>query len=386
MTTGRKLSTRTLLVLALFSLLPAQAVAVAQSGPVADAKAKKIDELMTLYHSLGQFNGSVLVAEKSRVIFKKGYGMANMEWNIPNAPDTRFRLGSITKQFTSMLIMQLVDQGKIKLDGKITEYLPDYRKETGDRVTVHHLLAHTSGIPSYTSQPGFFPNVSRNPYKVDDFVKTHTSGDLAFEPGSKFVYNNSGYFLLGAIIEKITGKTYEQALKENIFDPLGMKSSGYDHHETIMQKRATGYEKRQSGIITAPYLDMSIPYAAGSLYSTVEDLYLWDQALYTDKLVSAKSKELMFKPVLNNYAYGWAVPTAKIGNTQDTVSVVAHGGGINGFNTVITRQVDDRHLIVLLNNTGGTRLDEMTRAIMGILYDKTYDLPKPPAAPQPSKL
>ena len=141
--------------------------------------------------------------------------MANIEWGISNTPETKFRLGSITKQFTSMLILQLVDQGKIKLDGKLTDYLPDYRKDVGDKVTIHNLLTHTSGIPSYTDQPGFFENVSRNPYKVADFVKKYASGDLLFEPGSKFAYNNSGYFLLGAIIERVTGKPYEQVLRKH---------------------------------------------------------------------------------------------------------------------------------------------------------------------------
>jgi CubicO group peptidase (beta-lactamase class C family) len=163
-----------------------------------------------------------------------------MEWNIPNTPDTKFRLGSITKQFTATIILQLVEQGKIKLDGKLSDYLPDYRKDVGEKVTIHNLLTHTSGIPNYTSQPGFFENVSRNPYKVDEFVKKYASGDLEFAPGSKFLYDNSGYFLLGAIIEHVTGKPYEQVLKENIFDPVGMKNTGYDHHDTIIAKRATG--------------------------------------------------------------------------------------------------------------------------------------------------
>jgi CubicO group peptidase (beta-lactamase class C family) len=273
---------------------------VFQATALAQDKVTKIDQLVALHAKYGQFNGAVLVVDNGKVIYKKGFGLANMEWNIPNAPDTKFRLGSITKQFTATLILQLVEQGKIKLDGKLVDYLPDYRKDTGSKVTIHHLLSHTSGIPSYTALPGFFENVSRNPFTVDEFVKKYASGDLEFEPGTKFVYNNSGYFLLGAIIEKVTGKPYEQVIKQNIFDPLGMKNSGYDHWGTILNKRATGYTKTAAGYDTAPYLDMSIPYAAGSLYSTVEDLYLWDQALYGEKVLSAKSKELLFKPNLND--------------------------------------------------------------------------------------
>src|ERR1041385_1040776 len=196
------------LLIAVLSILAASANVLAQD------KAAKIDELMKVYNSYRQFNGAVLVAENGKVIFKKGYGMANMEWNIPVETDTKFRLGSITKQFTSMLIMQLVQEGKIKLDGKLTDYLTDYRKDTGDRITIHQLLNHTSGIPSYTGLPNFFQDISRNPYTVSDFVKKYASGDLEFEPGTKWNYNNSGYFLLGAIIERVSGKTYEQVLKD----------------------------------------------------------------------------------------------------------------------------------------------------------------------------
>lgn len=357
------------LLIAIAWLLAAQVSVAAQD------KAAKIDELMKVYNSYRQFNGAVLVAENGKVIFKKGYGMANMEWNIPVETDTKFRLGSITKQFTSMLILQLVQEGKIKIEGKLTDYLPDYRKDTGDRITIHQLLNHTSGIPSYTGLPNFFQEVSRNPYSVSDFVKKFASGDLEFEPGTKFSYNNSGYFLLGAIIERVTGKPYEQALKERILDPVGMKNTGYDHHATILAKRAAAYEKRPAGFVNAAYLDMSLPYAAGSLYSTVEDLYLWDQALYTDKLLSPQLKELMYKPGMSNYAYGWVVRKAPLGAQGEPVTIIEHGGGINGFNTVITRMPESKNLIVLLNNTGGTKLQDMTQRIAAILFGKPYKAP-----------
>src|SRR5437764_8034776 len=217
-----------------FALL---AVLAFQTSALAQDKAARIDQIISLYQKYSQFNGSALVADNGKIIYKNGSGLANMEWNMPNASDTKFRLGSVTKQFTATLILQLVEQGKIKLDGKLIDYLPDYRPDTGARVTIHNLLSHTSGIPSYTSLPGFFQDVSRNPFKVDDFIKKYASGDLEFEPGVRFVYSNSGYFLLGAIIEKVTGKPYEQALRENIFDPLGMKNTGYDHWGAIIEKR-----------------------------------------------------------------------------------------------------------------------------------------------------
>jgi len=350
-------------------LLVSHQVALAQDH------AAKIQELLALAHKYRQFNGSALVAENGKVTYKGAFGMANMEWNIPNTPDTKFRLGSITKQFTATAILQLVEQGKIKLDAKLSDYLPEYRKDVGDKVTIHHLLTHTSGIPSYTGQPGFFENVSRNPYKADDFVKKYASGNLEFEPGSKYSYNNSGYFLLGAIIERVTGKPYELVLKENIFDPLGMKNTGYDHHATIIPKRATGYSKTPDGYTNAPYLDMSIPYAAGSLYSTVEDLYLWDQALYTDKVLSAQSKALMYKPFLENYAYGWVVMNASFKQNDQPVQVIRHGGGINGFSTTIVRFPKEKNLIVMLDNTG-ENVDRLSDSIAKILYNQPYDQPK----------
>ncbi|MBD2753469.1 serine hydrolase [Spirosoma validum] len=347
----------------------------------AQTKAEKIDALVRQYVSNRQFNGSILVADKGKVILKKGYGMANMEWNIPNTASTKFRLGSITKQFTSMLIMQLVEQGKLKLDGKITDYLPDYPKATGSKITIHHLLTHTSGIPSYTSFPKFFETMSRDPYTPDAFVKKFSDLPLEFEPGSRFSYDNSGYFLLGVIIEKVTGKPYADVLKEAIFDPLAMKDTGYDLAGPIISKRASGYEKRSEGYVNAPYLDMSIPYAAGSLYSTVEDLYHWDQALYTDKLLAdSASKTTMYTPFLNHYAYGWGVGNIAVGQLKDSLLLIEHSGGINGFNTLISRIPADKRLVVLLNNTGGAPLSAIRKNILSILYNQPVEPSKKPIA------
>lgn len=368
---------RSLIVCAMI-LAALQSPGFAQS-PV--QKAARIDEVMTIANKYRLFNGSVLVAENGKVIYKKGFGLANMEWNIPNAPETRFRLGSITKQFTAALILQLVDQGKVKVDGKLSDYLPSYRKDIGEKVTVHQLLNHTSGIPSYTGLPGFMRDVSRNPFTVDEFVAKYASNELEFEPGSKFSYNNSGYFLLGAIIEKVTGKPYATVLKEQVLDPLGMKNTGYDVYGTIIQKRAAGYQKTPDGYINAPYLDMSIPYAAGSLYSTVEDLYLWDQALYTDRVVSATSKALMYKPNLSDYAYGWTITKTSFGAGVENSPVITHTGGINGFNTVIARFPAQKHLVVLLDNTSqGGALGGIQREIVNILYGQPYEMPRMPLA------
>ena len=366
---------RHILILGILLLLSSINVCLGQT------KAAEVEALITQYHTQAHFNGSALIATNGKVIYKGGAGMANMEWDIPNRADTKHRLGSITKQFTAMLILQLVAEGAIELEKPITTYLPDYPAATGGRITIHHLLTHTSGIPNYTAFPDFFAEQSRDPYTPTEFVQEFADKELDFTPGEKFNYSNSGYFLLGVLLEELSGKSYEELLREKIFAPLRMEDTGYDNHQAILKKRATGYEREGMGYSTAAYLDMSIPYAAGSMYSTVEDLLIWDQALYTDKLLPEELMERYFQPATeafgdSHYAYGWMIGEENIGNTEEQLATISHGGGINGFNTYISRATEDRSLVVLLNNTGGAPLGEMTQAIRGILYDQPYDLPK----------
>ena len=344
------------------------------------SKADKIDKLLSTYSEYGQFNGTVLVAENGEVIYKKGFGLANMEWGIPNKPDTKFRLASITKQFTSMLIMQLVAENKLRLDVPISTYLPDYPKKTSDVVTIHHLLSHTSGIPNYTDFYSFRDKMGDS-HRPEQLVKIFTDSSLEFTPGERFQYSNSGYVLLGYIIEKITGKPYGEVLQNKIFGPLNMINSGYYTNNAVVKNKAAGYEKLGNKYENAAYLDMSFPFSAGGIYSTVEDLYLWDQALYTDKLLPNIYRDQLFKKHISTggetyYAYGWELGNLYVGNTNEQVETINHSGGINGFNTLITRIPTDKILIVLLNNTGGAPLDEMTRSINGILHNKPYNLPK----------
>ncbi|MEO7992586.1 MAG: serine hydrolase [Chryseolinea sp.] len=343
-------------------------------------KVEKLDKLISAYAEFGKFNGSVLVAEKGKVIYKKGFGLADMEWNIPNQSDTKHRLGSITKQFTSMLIMQLVEQGKLKLDVPISTYLPDYPKKNGDVITLHHLLTHSSGTPNMTNFPAFVKDIMRKSYSPVQLVNLFADSTLQFKPGERFDYSNSGYILLGYIIEKVSGKSYEQVLQENIFTPLKMSNTGYDHARPLLKNRARGYEKNGRVYVNADFIDMSVPYAAGSMYSTVEDLYLWDQALYGNQLLRKENMELLFTKHIasggGHYGYGWGVGEVRLGNTEERKETVGHGGGINGFNTQITRILSNKSFIVLLNNTGGAPLNEMTDAIAAIIYDKSYDLPK----------
>lgn len=348
------------------------------SAAIGQNTVDQIDKLMKTYHEYDQFNGSILVADNGNIIYSKGLGLANMEWNIPNASNTKHRLGSITKQFTAALILQLVEQEKIDLNAPITKYLDDYPKEQGDKITIHHLLTHSSGIPNYTSLKTF-QDIYRNPYTPKEFLTVFQDSILEFKPGEKFAYSNSGYFLLGAILEEVSGESYEALLHDNILKPLEMTATGYDHHDRILKNRATGYDREGKNYTNSKYLDMSLPYAAGSMYSTVEDLYTWDRALYTDKILTQKSRDLMFTMHIStgkaSYGYGWSIGKESLLN-RDSITVIEHGGGINGFNTLIYRIPQDNHAIILLNNTGRIELFDIAKELTKILYDLPFDMPK----------
>ena len=337
--------------------------------------AARMDLTVQPYVDQKQFMGSVLVARGDQVLFSKSYGSANLEWNIPNTPSTKFRLGSITKQFTSMAIMQLEDRGKLKVEDPIAKHLTDYPAEVGNKVTIHHLLTHTSGIPSYTDDPTFLAKRSILPLTIKEMIESFKDKPLEFEPGSKWKYDNSGYFLLGAIIEKASGMPYEKYLQESIFGPLGMKDSGYDRPGPILKNRASGYQPGPNGMTNAPYLDMGLPYAAGSLYSTVEDLFAWDQSLYTEKLVKKASLDRMMKAQMTvdqngSYGYGWMIATTK-GHKQ-----VAHGGGINGFATFIARFPEERAAFIYLRNVTSPLPQATNNDLTGTLFGESIEPPK----------
>lgn len=333
---------------------------------VGSDKSAALHRLCQATADTGLFCGAVLVADKGEIIYKKAFGLANREWDIPNATDTKFRLASVSKQFCSMVVMQLVQEGRIGLDDKITDHLPYYRKDTGGRITLHHLMSHQSGIKDFTASFDYRGTVSRLPSDKDEFIKTHCSGDLANEPGSIYSYCNAGYVILGRIIEKVTRKTFEQNIQQRIFEPLGMKNSGYDRNQYVLKKRAGGYTRGPFGYANADYMDMdSSPGAAGSLYSTVEDMFLWDRALYTDKLLDQEHRELMFTPNRDvpevkaaggrphsNYGYGWQIYTRAHPVTKRRTKVINHGGAIHGFRAMENRLVEDDAFVIVLCNQG----------------------------------
>ena len=353
--------------------LPLSQTAIAQATP------KQLETVAAAYAQAGQFNGTVLVADHGKIVFSKGYGLANREWNQPNAADTKFRLGSLTKQFTAMLVMQLVEKGQLRLDAHVSDYLPDYPKATGDKITLHQLLTHTAGVPSYTAQASY-ATASLLPTKPAAFVATFSGMSLDFEPGTSWKYSNSGYFLLGAIIEKVTGKAYEQVLAEQILKPLGMKNSGFDLAENILPHRAAGYDRTPDGLYNTTYVDMSVPYAAGALYSTVGDLYKWDQALYAAQLLSEAGKARMFKADRNHYAYGWLNMKVAVG--ADSVGVLAHSGHVNGFGTYLLRVPQNHQLVVVLDNEGGQHVQELSLDLLRVLHQQPTKGPQ--VAPKPS--
>jgi D-alanyl-D-alanine carboxypeptidase len=305
---------------------------------------KFIEEQMNKFHITGL---SLAVVKNGEIIKSRGYGLSNVEYHLPAREDSVYQLASVTKQFTATAIMVLVEQNKIDLDNKIAQYLTDLPLEW-QNVTVRHLLNHTSGIVNYTALPEFW---QRNLYSTskEEIVKLVTKYPLEFLPGDAFNYCNTGYVLLGMIIEKVSGQAYADFLKERIFTPLNMKDTRVNDLQPIIINRASGYIWN-SRVLNARYWDQSWAYGAGALISTVTDLAKWDAALYTEKIVTRKSLEQMWAQTkLNNgttvpYGFGWG--TGKINGHR----VVSHNGGIIGFCSNISRFLDDRITVIVLIN------------------------------------
>jgi CubicO group peptidase (beta-lactamase class C family) len=327
---------------------------------------QRMDQIAQSYVSNKQFMGSVLVARDNEVLLSKGYGSANLEWEIPNAPSTKFRLGSITKQFTAVSILLLEERGKLTLDDLVKKHLPD-APAAWDNVTIFHLLTHTSGIPSFTGFPDYRSTqaFATTPEKL---VARFRDRPLEFAPGERMNYSNSGYVFIGYLIERIAGESYESFLQKNVFTPLGMKDSGYDSNFAVIARRAVGYEPGPNGPAIAGFIHMSIPHAAGALYSTTEDLLRWEQGLFGGKVLSAASLQKMITPFKNNYALGVTVVS------EGGRKVIAHGGGIEGFNTALAYYPDDKLTVVVLGNLNGQAPDQIARQVAAVAHGETVTL------------
>ena len=327
-----------------------------------------IENAVRMRVSKGQFMGAVLVARGGRTLLSNGYGKANLEWQIPNSSHTRFRLGSVTKQFTAASILLLEERGKLKIVDPISRYMPD-APAAWKPITFFNLLTHTSGIPDLTTFPDF-DATEAHPTTPDELVGRFRDKPLEFPPGTAFKYSNSGYILLGYLLEKITGQTYRQFIQENIFGPLGMKNSGYDSNVEIVPQHAEGYASGKSGLTVAGYVDMSIPFAAGGLYSTTGDLLRWEEGLYGGKLLSAASLTKMMTPFKEDYGLGVAVDLDARGNR-----VIWHRGAIEGFSASLIYVPAEKLSVIVLSNIEGSAARDISDAILKITHHE-FIMPK----------
>ena len=337
---------------------------------------ENIDALLSRIYKAGEPGAALLVKKEGRILMRRGYGLADLELKVPVEPDMTFRIGSITKQFTAVGILMLKAEGKLALQDEITKFLPDYPSQ-GKTITIEHLLTHTSGIKSYTSMPEFF-SMMRKDMSVEKLIDVFKAQPMEFGPGEGWNYNNSGYILLGAVIEKVSGMTYADFIQKNIFDPLKMNGSYYGSATRIIPKRAEGYSSGKGGFANAAFLSMTLPYAAGSLLSSVDDLALWFEGLLSGTLLSREALKKAWTSYQlmdgrdTGYGYGWMI------SDYEGVRIIEHGGGINGFTSHLIFVPSEKLLVAMLTNsdigarTPGTPAFKIAAMAMG----KPYREPK----------
>ena len=346
----------------------ATALCIMHAGFAQDTSAR-LDTLISAYSKLYRLNGAVLVAKNGAILLNKGYGYRNDSGKVLNNEQTIFQLGSITKQFTSAVILKLQEEKKLAVSDKISKYFPNYPK--GDSITIQQLLSHTSGIYNYTNDQNFMANEITKPANREKIMALFQDKPFDFSPGSAWNYSNSGYSLLGYIIEAVTKKPYEQAVRKYIFTPLHMTHSGFDFTHLKSKDKAIGYFKLNAKeSMPAPIVDSTVSFSAGAIYSTTGDLYLWHKGLENNMVLSKMEQEAAYTPVKNNYGYGWGIDSIE-GKRR-----VGHGGGIPGFITNISRVPEDDVCIVLLSNASSEAINDITKSIYAILYGKEYELPK----------
>jgi CubicO group peptidase (beta-lactamase class C family) len=310
------------------------------------------------------FSGSILVAHRGQVLFKGAYGFANVEWSVPNTPQTKFEIASVSKQFTASAILQMVEAGKLRLDAPISTYLPDLPK-TWSRITIHHLLTHSSGIPN-TGKLSDYTQGLHHHYAPEELIALVRDRPLDYEPGAKWKYSNTDYYLLGYLIERLSTESYATYLQHHLFGPLGMADTGYNSYTTILARRATGYAREAGQLQNAERPDPSIPYSAGALFSTVEDLFKWDEALYAETMLKHATQEKMFTSYRSGsegYGYGWFL-TSKEGRQKQY-----HEGSTFGFGSFMARYPDDHLLVVVLSNQEGTDVKSIADTLAHLAFE-----------------
>ncbi len=335
-----------------------------------------MDEVINFYVQDKEFMGTVLVSKNNDSLLHRGYGFANIEWEIPNDTNTKFRLGSLTKQFTAAAILLLEERGLLNIDDFISKHLSN-APLAWKNIKVFHLLNHTHGIPNYTQFPEFrqITYFKKTPWEQ---VQLFIDKSLDFEPGTQYCYNNTGYVLLGFLIEQLTDQSYARFIQDNIFMPLNMHDSGYDSFSEIIPHRASGYSKNSNGQLSNDeYLDMSLPYAAGSLYSTTADLLKWTRGLFNYNLLSVDSLKKMITPFKENYGFGVEIKDI------DGISAIRHVGGINGFHSALLYSQSTKITIAILSNLNtlgyvwdiGFLAQGIGLKLFSIMHDKTVTLP-----------
>ncbi|MEO7983691.1 MAG: serine hydrolase [Bacteroidota bacterium] len=344
----------------------------------AQSKAAKLASIMQTYHDYNMFDGAVLVAEKGQVVYKAAFGPANREWNIPNRTDTKFMIGSVSKPLTATLALLQVQKGLLNLNKTIADYLPEFKTKPAAAVTIKQLLSHTSGIPNYDIIKDFFPRISRQNFTREEYIKVYMDSALAFAPGTSYAYSSWGYFTLGYIMERVTGKTYPQLMKEDIFDKLHMDNSGSYQHLQIVANRATGYDYSFGGFTSADFRDQSNTMGTGDLYSTVEDLFKFHLALSNHTLLNKQLTDEMLTPGLPpaKYGYGWFNQNFKY-TPVDSVAANFHLGMTEGFISFMIRIPSTNSFALILCNSSPTDFFGIIKNLVKVLYNKPVAIKQP---------
>jgi D-alanyl-D-alanine carboxypeptidase len=330
-------------------------------GPAVPDFAKTAEALVAGFVAADQFAGVVLVASGDAIHLRQAFGLADREWQTAHRVESKFRLGSLTKQFTAAAILQLMEKGALSLNDPIARHYNAAPAAWRD-VRLMHLLTHTSGIPSYTSQPGFFEKGALFEHTPEEIIALTRELPLLFQPGTHFKYNNGGYVLLGQVIERLTGQTYESYLQQNLLRPLGLVDTGYEQTDALIPFRARGYRFANGGIENATHIAMSVPYAAGSIYSTADDLLAWLKALKQARPISAASVALMIEDHGQGYGMGFAVQS-QFGRRH-----LVHAGGINGFSVVLSHYPEMDTTFLVLANIQGAPVQKIARDLAAVFF------------------
>jgi CubicO group peptidase (beta-lactamase class C family) len=333
---------------------------------------QKADDYLQTELKAERFAGSVMVAWSNQIVFMKGYGLANRELEVPNASNTKFRLASVTKQFTALCVLLLQEQGKLSVEDPISKFLPDC-PSAWSKIRIRHLLTHTSGIPDYTKFPDYISTMML-PSPPEKMMSRLRDKPLEFVPGEQFAYSNSGYILLGYIVEKASGQNYEQFVQQFIFQPLGMKDSGCDRFETILSHRATGYTLHGDTWVNSAYVDRTFPQGDGTLYSSVEDFFRWYQCWREHKLVSAESWNAMVTPAKDNCGLGIFVAQ------QFDQKLLWHDGRDPGFVTAMCWLPSSDIFVAAFPNSDSAHSGEVADNLAALLLDKPLLRPKEQAS------